>query len=263
MGHARRFWTRWAKRVAVLATVGLLLQCGLVVWRVRHNRLGLIVGGFATVTMKGGTRQVLVKHSWAATDCYSETFKRDSLGGIGTFNAAGMMSRAAGPGKLPPWYRTWSGPEIAAYLETAERSAAPGGTSWVTLARAGIGWPCRAFQGARVYNGIVDTRAAVSYFSPNPAVASPGYVRVGQHDYPAAPIWRGLALDVAIVLGAGVLPFAARDTWRWHTRTREGQCPRCRYNLAGLRQGEPCPECGSPVSALTAQPASTPASSSS
>lgn len=247
----------------LLALGGLMLQVGIVVWRVRHTSLGPIVGGSATVTVEGGTRQVLVKQSWAATDCYSETFKRDSLGGIGKFNAAGMVSRAAGPGELPVWYRPWTGPEIAGYLETAERAAAPGGTAWVTLARAGIGWPFRAFQGARVYNGIVDTRGAVSYFSPSTAVTSPGYVRVGQHAYPVAPIWRGLALDVAVGVGAGVLVFAAIDAWRRHRRIREGQCPQCRYDLSGLRRGDPCPECGTPPAGPNTQPGSAPASSSS
>ena len=247
MGITRRFWAFWTRRVVVLAFVGLLLQVGIVVWRVRHQRLGPIAGGFATVTVDGRTRQVLVKQSWAATDCYSETCKRTTTSltrEVDWIDLSRMFARAAGLAEAPVWYRPWTEDEVLPFLDLAAPANGPDGEAFVTLARAGLGWPFRAFQGARAYSGVVDSRGYVSYFASPSAIASPGYLRIGQTEYPLSPIWSGLALDIGMFVGLCVLAFAARDTWRWVRRVREGQCPGCRYDLTGLQTGEPCPECG-------------------
>ncbi|MCC7390591.1 MAG: hypothetical protein IT431_17715 [Phycisphaerales bacterium] len=246
-GITRRSWASWSRRVVVLAIVGLLLQVGIVVWRVRHQRLGPIAGGFATVTVDGRTRQVLVKQSWAATDCYSETCKRTTTSltrEVDWFDFNRMLARAAGPAEAPAWYRPWTEEEVLPFLDLATPANGPGDEAFVTFARAGLGWPFRAFQGARAYNGMVDSRGYVSCWTPTSASASPGYLRIGQSEYPLSPIWTGLALDIGIFVGLGVLTFAARDSWLWARRVRDGQCPGCRYDLAGLHSGEPCPECG-------------------
>jgi hypothetical protein len=246
MGITRRSWASWSRRVVVLAIVGLLLQVGIVVWRVRHQRLGPIAGGFATVTVDGRTRQVLVKQSWAATDCYSETCKRTTMSltrEVDWVDFNRLFARAAGPAEAPAWYRPWTEDEAIEFIDAADPTRGVGG-AMSTMARAGLGWPFRAFQGVRAWDGIVDVRGAVSYWTPTSAFASSGYLRIGQTEYPLAPIWPGLALDIGMFVGLGVLAFAARDTWRWVRRVREGQCPGCRYDLTGLQTGEPCPECG-------------------
>lgn len=246
MGTARTRTARWTRRVVVLAILGLLVQVAIVVWRVRHKRLPPIVGGFATVTVGDRTRQVLVKRTWAATDCYSESCRRTQMSlvrEVDWFDFNRLMVRAAGAAEAPAWYRPWTEDKALAFIDAADPTRGMGG-AMSTMARAGLGWPFRAFEGVRAWDSMVDARGMVSYWTPSGAFASRGYIRIGQTDYPVSPIWSGLALDVGLFTAIGVLTFAALDTWRWVRRVREGQCPACRYDLTGLAPGQPCPECG-------------------
>lgn len=67
---------------------------------------------------------------------------------------------------------------------------------------------------------------------------------------PGVSRWSDVRTTVRIPLWCAALPFAAFAiaTERAHRlrlrREQAGNCPRCRYNRAGLPRGAPCPECG-------------------
>ncbi len=60
------------------------------------------------------------------------------------------------------------------------------------------------------------------------------------------PVWGGFVVDVGVfaVMWAGLL-WGFGVLWRL-LRTRDGRCPKCRYDLSGLTGGV-CPECGAAV----------------
>lgn len=61
---------------------------------------------------------------------------------------------------------------------------------------------------------------------------------------PCLPVWPGFAINTllyaVVTWGLFQVPFAIR---RWR-RGRLGRCTKCGYDLHGLPQGAPCPECG-------------------
>jgi len=64
------------------------------------------------------------------------------------------------------------------------------------------------------------------------------------HALPLRPIWTGLIGNTAFYSIVWlVMLWGASAARRWRRR-RRGWCPRCAYDLAGLTQGQPCPECG-------------------
>jgi len=60
---------------------------------------------------------------------------------------------------------------------------------------------------------------------------------------PLRPIWRGLAIDIAVYSSAWLVMVVGVGTARRWNRSVRGRCPRCAYDLKG--QATPgCPECG-------------------
>ena len=70
---------------------------------------------------------------------------------------------------------------------------------------------------------------------------------------PLAPIWRGFLINTLIYSGVMLIvplthiPRSVRGAIRAH----RGQCPKCNYDLRGLPDGAPCPECGRAVPTTT------------
>jgi hypothetical protein len=73
------------------------------------------------------------------------------------------------------------------------------------------------------------------------------------------PVWRPLVINdfrpdevrVFVALGVPALACALAAAWAWwpdvrawRARRREGKCPACGYDRAGLAAGANCPECG-------------------
>jgi hypothetical protein len=69
-------------------------------------------------------------------------------------------------------------------------------------------------------------------------------------EHPIGPLpWRGytesaIPLWIPTVACVALAVLLAVPDWRNRFRPGPGQCPKCRYNLAGLPPNSPCPECG-------------------
>jgi len=233
--------------VVVLAVVGVLVQVGFVVWRMRTNPITPAAGWAFLVYPKSGERGVMVKEYFGATDCVTpllvvlsyEVQAADPRRVFWT-TLSGQLVDPDPPG----WYRAWTDHEVRDFAGRIQQGGGSGESPTViTMARLGVGFPFRSFSGDRLYNGMLD-RGVNSMLTPSGAAYSPGFVRLGSWEVPWRPIWSGLSLNVGMVVAAGLLVLGGLDWWRWHRRVREGQCPGCRYDLAGVPDGAPCPECG-------------------
>ena len=71
----------------------------------------------------------------------------------------------------------------------------------------------------------------------------------GKLGLPLCPVWPGFMLDSVMLGGAAWGIWQGREAIRRWVRRRRDQCPRCGYDLVGLPDGAPCPECGSAPSA--------------
>ena len=248
-GHARRTGlTTWVRRVVVLTAIGLLLQVGFLVWRMQTQPGVPRLAGPVTLATTNGTREIYVKEYFGATDCFSELFavKNDT---VVSFRFGGMFFGviAAQPAlpERPAWYRPWTDDEVREYSTLLspidpDRPLA----AFMTFIRVGVGFPFRCFTGVRAYHGQVDPRGGSGLLSPSGAIASPGFLRLGALELPIQPIWSGLLLNIAIVAVPVLLLLGVRDARRWFHRARAGECTGCRYELSGVPEGAPCPECG-------------------
>lgn len=246
--RARQRLTKWIRRIVVLTTVGLLLQIGFVVWRMQTPlTLPAKASGVVNVATPDGTREILIHERFGATDCFSVSF-RIQEDHISTFAAwgvfAGVVTPLAAP-EQPAWYLPWTDEEIRAFeplipAQDPDQRLEP----MLSFIRLGVGFPYRSFHGTRVFHGIVDTRGHSGLISPSGAIASPGYLKLGSMELPVRPIWPGLLLNIAIVAVPVLVVLGVRDAWRWVHRARAGECTGCRYDLSGVPNRSPCPECG-------------------
>jgi hypothetical protein len=113
-----------------------------------------------------------------------------------------------------------------------------------------VGLPFRSFHveyGA--YDPNFQTRPRV-YTRPPGILGGwsiPG-IRPFDRPLPLAPLWPGFALNTLFYASALSVPFVLFQSFRRRHRLRRGLCPRCAYDLQGLRSA-PCPECGHRVAA--------------
>ncbi|MCW5777129.1 MAG: hypothetical protein KIS87_11885 [Phycisphaeraceae bacterium] len=79
------------------------------------------------------------------------------------------------------------------------------------------------------------------------------------HPFPAVlplrPAWPGLLGNCALYSAAWAMLLLPRPLIRWNRR-RRGRCECCGYDLHGLPDGVPCPECGSSSAPAARQPRS-------
>lgn len=246
--RARQRLKTWTRRIVVLTTVGLLVQVGFLVLRMRTQPGLPRVAGLVTVRAESGGREILVKEYIGATDCFSELF------GVSDGNVRSRMLRGMYTGVLtsqtslpeqPAWYRPWTDDEIREYyaiLSPTDPDRPP--LPFITIIRVGVGFPFRCFTGVRVYGGMVDARGGSGLLSPSGALMSPGFLMIGERELPVRPIWPGLLLNIAVVAVPVLVLLGVRDVWRWFHRARAGECTGCRYDLSGVPDRSRCPECG-------------------
>jgi len=126
------------------------------------------------------------------------------------------------------------------------------------------GWPFRAFRGEhwirwRPPEPPAEPVLVIPGLAREPAAAPPTDViksqwivadsGTGAWAIPYGPIWVGLLADWACFSAASML-ILSFGALRRIFRARRGLCTRCAYDLKGLPQGSPCPECGAGTSAV-------------
>ncbi|MFO0828759.1 MAG: hypothetical protein U0572_11515 [Phycisphaerales bacterium] len=128
-------------------------------------------------------------------------------------------------------------------VEASDLAYAPASGRWFFLLAAG--WPFYAFHGGGVQyppaGAINDERA--------PSVRTlPSWIPSRQNHAPSiavAPLWRGLALDLAFWSLSAFLATQAIRSVRTTVRRRAGRCIECGYPVRAI--SAICPECGSAV----------------
>lgn len=61
---------------------------------------------------------------------------------------------------------------------------------------------------------------------------------------PLRPVWPGFAVNTLLIAACLALLVHGARPIRPLIRRYRGKCPACGYELAGLADGAPCPECG-------------------
>jgi hypothetical protein len=106
---------------------------------------------------------------------------------------------------------------------------------------AAFGWPLPAVYW--LWDWRTETLSGGVVTTPKSGVAPPN-PGVPDRAVPWRFIWINLALDTLLYAATLLLPYALFHTIRRLRRRREGLCPRCAYNRAGLAPSAACPECG-------------------
>ncbi len=120
------------------------------------------------------------------------------------------------------------------------------GSSFARLLESGF-----PFRSARACEVRPSPMWAAHQPGGRPAPVTMGVYQVGPWEYhphagwlPTSPIWPGLVGNVIVWSAAVWLPLAGFSATRRRLRARGNRCPKCNYDLRGLPEGSPCPECG-------------------
>jgi hypothetical protein len=96
---------------------------------------------------------------------------------------------------------------------------------------------------------VIDVKGGVPLQSPTPFGGFP-VIAWRMRALPLRPIWWGLAIDTTIYGAVWLALIGGAGVVRRGVRRRCGRCPRCGYDLVGLRDVV-CPECGAGVLATS------------
>lgn len=153
----------------------------------------------------------------------------------------------------PPW---WSGARVPPPVRQERPPALPGQGDLCALYEAVCGWPEPVFYaGARVwfdesvqFGSATEVLAGAGSELFRQAVPRAYRSRVDQRQ-PSMPrvLWRGLFADTlfwSVCLSVMPLGWAAWRSVARRRRRSRGLCVACGFDLRGLEQGRPCPECG-------------------
>ncbi len=129
---------------------------------------------------------------------------------------------------------------------------------WVISYRPNTAWGSPTFA---LCNGELWVTTGGTYFPPDLAAMHawpraetftrlrwwPEDAWFGSYTISGALNWWNLRVPLWAPFAAGVLLAACgHPAWRRRRLTREGKCPRCAYDVRGLK--DVCPECGGPIS---------------
>ena len=219
--------------VGLVATVALAWFPEVVPWSLRPGQ-----GGVAWVEERGGLYWCVTLRPRGAGAIGYESEAKAQRALAQVLTGDGMKAAEGVPPPLPAWAR-FREPVITKEMMT------PGMANWggAVSGDASTGWPFAAFRaGVAEYMGPGYTTVRVR---------NDHILKLGEHEVPTRPLWRGLLANTAIfgvvawAVHAAATPIARRV--RARLRPGPGMCARCRYDRRGLAAGAACPECGAAV----------------